>query len=121
MAATSFPLNSYFPDVGVSRQPSMFMRVDLPDPEGPMIARYSLRRISSVTPRRAWIVSSPIWYSFVTPSMAITKGPTGLTGRVSTGAGGLMSRRFYLASATSSFGFSIRIFAPSLRMRLIAA
>jgi hypothetical protein len=33
--ATSWPLNSYRPAVGVSRQPSMFISVDLPDPEGP--------------------------------------------------------------------------------------
>ncbi len=60
IAATSLPLNSYRPDVGVSRQPSMFISVDLPEPDGPMMARYSLRWMLSETPRRAWIVSSPI-------------------------------------------------------------
>ncbi len=38
----------------------MFIIVDLPLPLGPMMARYSLRRMLSVTPRNAWIVSSPI-------------------------------------------------------------
>jgi len=46
--------------VGVSRQPSKFMSVDLPDPEGPMIATYSPRLMVSVTSRKAWIVSVPI-------------------------------------------------------------
>jgi hypothetical protein len=31
----------------------MFMSVDLPEPDGPMIARYSFRRIESETPLRA--------------------------------------------------------------------
>ena len=31
------------PSVGVSRQPIRFISVDLPEPEGPMMATYSLR------------------------------------------------------------------------------
>ncbi len=50
IAATFWPLNSYLPDVGVSRQPSMFIRVDFPEPDGPMIARYSFLWMSSETP-----------------------------------------------------------------------
>ena len=38
-----------------------FMRVDLPEPEGPMTATYSPFWISKLTPRRAWISSAPIW------------------------------------------------------------
>jgi len=34
ISATFFPLNSYRPEVGVSRQPSMFMSVDFPLPLG---------------------------------------------------------------------------------------
>ena len=34
--------------------------VDLPEPDGPMMATYSFRRMSSVTPRSARIRSSPI-------------------------------------------------------------
>ena len=41
------------PEVGESRQPSVFISVDLPLPEGPMIATYSPRSIVSDTPRRA--------------------------------------------------------------------
>src|SRR6266436_3387382 len=40
----------------------MFIRVDLPEPDGPMMATYSPRSISSETSRSAWMVSAPIWY-----------------------------------------------------------
>ena len=40
---TSWPLSQYSPAFGVSRQPMMFMSVDLPEPDGPMMATYSLR------------------------------------------------------------------------------
>src|SRR2546430_7249132 len=33
---TFWALSQYSPDVGVSRQPIRFIRVDLPDPDGPM-------------------------------------------------------------------------------------
>ena len=36
--ATFSPDSTYSPEVGVSRQPMMFMSVDLPDPEGPTTA-----------------------------------------------------------------------------------
>jgi hypothetical protein len=35
-------LSQYSPELGVSRQPSRFIRVDLPEPDGPMMATYSL-------------------------------------------------------------------------------
>lgn len=38
---TSLSINIYFPLVGVSRQPSIFISVDLPDPDFPMIATNS--------------------------------------------------------------------------------
>src|SRR5687767_11671660 len=41
-----------------------FMSVDLPDPDGPMIATYSPLSIAIDTPRSAWISSSPIRYVF---------------------------------------------------------
>src|SRR6266403_6053109 len=63
-ALTSRPASQYLPEVGVSRHPIRFMSVDLPEPEGPMMATYSPRRISTVTPRRAWTSSEPIWYVF---------------------------------------------------------
>src|SRR5678816_3293569 len=42
ISLTSFSLNQYSPLVGVSRQPIRFINVDLPDPDGPMIATYSV-------------------------------------------------------------------------------
>ena len=35
------PLSKYLPLLGVSRQPIRFISVDLPEPDGPMIATYS--------------------------------------------------------------------------------
>ena len=46
------------PRLGVSRQPMRFMRVDLPEPDGPITATYSLGAIVKLTPRRAWISSA---------------------------------------------------------------
>src|SRR5918997_7089446 len=40
------------------------MRVDLPDPDGPMIATYSPLSMEMETPRSAWISSAPIRYVF---------------------------------------------------------
>jgi hypothetical protein len=42
------------PVVGRSRPARMCMSVDLPEPEGPMTAVSSPRRISIEQPRRAW-------------------------------------------------------------------
>ena len=41
MALTSSPASRKVPEVGTSRQPRMCMRVDLPEPDGPMMATYS--------------------------------------------------------------------------------
>ena len=41
MSETRWPLIQYSPFVGESRQPIRFISVDFPEPEGPMIARYS--------------------------------------------------------------------------------
>ena len=57
---TCFPFSRYEPLLGVSRQPMRFISVDLPEPDGPMIATYSPRSIWIETPRSAWISSSPI-------------------------------------------------------------
>ncbi len=38
---TFCPFSQYSPVVGVSRQPIRFISVDLPDPEGPIIATNS--------------------------------------------------------------------------------
>jgi hypothetical protein len=50
---TCFSLSRYDPLLGVSRQPMRFISVDLPEPEGPMIATYSPRSIWIETPRSA--------------------------------------------------------------------
>ena len=47
---TRKPLSQYSPSVGVSRQPIRFMRVDLPEPDGPMMATNSFRRMVTSTP-----------------------------------------------------------------------
>ena len=45
--------NKYFPEVGVSRHPIIFINVDFPDPEGPMIATYSFLLILIVIDLKA--------------------------------------------------------------------
>ena len=47
------------PEVGVSRPAMQCSRVDLPDPDGPMIAVNSAAAKSTETPRRAWTAASP--------------------------------------------------------------
>ena len=49
------------PLVGVSREPTMFMAVDFPDPEGPMMAMNSPSLMSMEIPSRALTVLSPMW------------------------------------------------------------
>ena len=57
--------------MGTSRQPSRFIIVDLPEPEGPMMATYSPFRIRRSTPSSALTTLSPVRYSFLTPSTQI--------------------------------------------------
>jgi hypothetical protein len=51
----------YCPSLGTSRQPMMFISVDLPLPLGPMMATISPGQISRSTPRNACTSTSPIW------------------------------------------------------------
>jgi hypothetical protein len=44
---------------GVSKAPITFIKVDLPEPEGPMIASSSPFCTTRSTLRRAWIRSAP--------------------------------------------------------------
>src|ERR1035437_8085701 len=62
MVLTSSPPRRYEPCVGMSRQPRMFMSVDLPEPDGPVIAMYSPSSTSSVMPRNASNVMLPVLY-----------------------------------------------------------
>ena len=51
-----------------------FISVDLPEPDGPMIATYSPRSIVNVTPRRARTFSSPTEYVFSMSRIPISIG-----------------------------------------------
>src|SRR4249920_4171674 len=59
---TSWPSRKYWPEVGRSRQPTMCMKVDLPEPDGPVTARNSPRGTSRLTPRSAFTSTSPTTY-----------------------------------------------------------
>src|SRR2546428_9622111 len=61
----------YLPAVGRSRQPMIFISVDFPDPEGPMIATYSPCVTIRSMPERAWISCGPSWYTRVSPCISI--------------------------------------------------
>ena len=67
MPASSFSFSSltnllfrkYSPLVGVSKQPMMFIKVVLPEPDGPVIARNSPALTSKLMPLIASTVSEP--------------------------------------------------------------
>src|ERR1700759_34903 len=69
---TWLPPSQYLPELGVSRHPIKFISVDLPDPDGPMIATYSPLRIVRSTPLSARTCSEPISYTFASSSVLIT-------------------------------------------------
>ena len=69
---TSTPSSRYRPEVGMSRHPRMFISVDLPEPDEPMMARYSPRRTVNDIPRSACTSVSPIPYVLVTPRTSRT-------------------------------------------------
>ena len=56
----SAPSSKYLPLVGLSRHPRMFMKVDLPEPEGPIIAANSPFSMRSETEFNALTAISPI-------------------------------------------------------------
>ncbi len=51
--STGVPSRMYFPALGRSRQPMMFISVDFPEPDGPMMATYSLCSTMRSTPLKA--------------------------------------------------------------------
>src|SRR5262249_34504385 len=59
MRETSLPSRKYWPLVGRSRQPTMCMNVDLPDPDGPVTHTNSPGWTSSEAPRSAFTSMSP--------------------------------------------------------------
>src|SRR5260370_10220884 len=83
---TFLPFSQYCPCDGVSRQPIRFIKVDLPDPDGPVMATYSPRRTSNDTPWSACTFSAPMSYVFQRSRIAISElalpsaeGNSGLT------------------------------------------
>lgn len=57
--SVSFSSRKYVPLVGLSRSQIIFIRVDLPLPDGHMIATNSPSPIDILTHLRTWIVSVP--------------------------------------------------------------
>ncbi len=66
IVATSSPPNLYWPVVGMSRQPRMFMSVDFPDPDAPMTATNSPRSMRRLTSSTALTATSPPPYTLET-------------------------------------------------------
>src|SRR6056297_3566740 len=57
------PSSTYLPEVGVSRNPSIFMKVDFPEPEAPIMEMNSPLFMERETPFNACtLTSSLIWY-----------------------------------------------------------
>src|SRR5262245_61666912 len=71
---TSIPSSRYRPLVSRSRQPMMFIIVDLPEPDGPITATNSPLRTSNDTPRNAWTSTSPVLYVLWASSIRMTAG-----------------------------------------------
>ena len=63
-SATFLPSSAYCPALGRSRQPITFMKVDLPEPEGPITATNSPLSMSTLTPSSARTSPPPMWYVF---------------------------------------------------------
>src|SRR5574341_860638 len=90
MCETSVPPRKYRPAVGRSRHPIKFSMVDLPEPEGPMIATYEPGWITGSTPRKARTsTSAPSTYRFSMPArrmsgstVRIRPGPAAFRDRV---------------------------------------
>jgi hypothetical protein len=61
------------PDVGLSSPPIMLKKVVLPEPDGPMMDKYSPRRTSSVTPRSACVSESPMVKTLRTSTARMTQ------------------------------------------------
>src|SRR3989338_1333584 len=61
----SFPSNVYVPCVAVSRHPRIFISVDLPDPDGPIIAINSPLAIENDTRLSTWVSMAPVLYILV--------------------------------------------------------
>src|SRR3989338_4970905 len=68
---TSCPSRKYRPDVGVSRHPKICIKVDLPEPEGPIIATNSPFSISKLMFLRTGDIISPVLYDLAMSLISI--------------------------------------------------
>ncbi len=75
-APTSTPRKRYVPLVGTSRQPRMFIAVDLPEPLGPMTATNSPSATCRSTRSSACTAAWPVPYTFVTSENSMTGAMT---------------------------------------------
>src|SRR6201989_563945 len=64
---TCRPLSEYTPSDGESSRPRIDSSVDLPQPDGPEIATYSPRPISTSIFANAWVSTSSVTKTLVTP------------------------------------------------------
>src|SRR4051794_30432680 len=71
-SATCLPLSQYLPSLGESSRPRIDSSVVLPQPEGPAIETYSPLRISMWIPDRAWVSTSSVMKTLMTPSRWIS-------------------------------------------------
>src|SRR5258706_1127231 len=71
-SATCLVFRQYLPSLGVSSRPRMESRVVLPQPEGPAMETYSPLRISMWMPESAWVSTSSVMKTLVTPSRLIS-------------------------------------------------
>src|ERR1051326_6164834 len=72
ISETFLPLSQYSPCEGVSRQPIKFIKVDFPEPDGPVIATYSPRCTANDTPCSACTFSAPMSYVFQRSRIALS-------------------------------------------------
>jgi hypothetical protein len=61
---TSWPSNSKTPEVARSRNPKICIKVDFPEPEGPMIETNSPLAIVKERLWSTFVTTSPVTYSF---------------------------------------------------------
>src|SRR5580704_6454720 len=76
---TSMPSSTYVPLVGRSRQPIKFISVDLPEPDGPMIATYSPAAIVKVRPCSTGTFIGPFSYVLWMSRRSIASGRSFIT------------------------------------------
>src|SRR5215203_3221680 len=71
-SATCLLLSMYLPSLGVSSRPRIDSKVVLPQPDGPAIETYSPLRTSMWMPDSAWVSTSSVMKTLVTPSRRIS-------------------------------------------------